>query len=63
MQEVKGEVRENRRREDMNCPFMRSTDWRESSAQCLKEKCALWCGKDECAIKKIAMELTRLEEK
>lgn len=31
--------------------------------ECVGEDCALWCGVDECAIKKIAIELTYIADR
>jgi hypothetical protein len=45
----------------MICPFSQGRD--AVQPNCYQESCALWCNEDGCAIKKIALELTKLTEK
>ena len=46
----------------MICPFM-SYQFMQAFQECQKENCILWCNSDGCAIKKIALELTKLTER
>jgi len=50
----------------MICPFVINVHYVDTSEiriECIEEKCALWCYEDGCAIKKIALELTKITEK